>query len=39
MEVLRGIADSIMSFLKFTAVVSEGEERPVPCLETQFWYR
>ena len=38
MMVLREVADSVMSFLQFTAEVSEGREQPVPCLDTQLWY-
>ena len=38
MEVLRGIADSMRPFLQFTAEVSEGEDRQVSCLDTQFRY-
>ena len=37
MEVLRAMADTVIPWLQFTAEVSEGIEKPVPCLDSQLW--
>ena len=37
MEVMRSVADSIIPWLDFTAEVSEGPEKTVPCLDSQLW--
>ena len=37
MECLRSMADTVIPWLKFTSEVSEGEEKPVPCLDSQLW--
>ena len=37
MNVLKDVANSVMSFLRFTTEVSTGPECPIPCLDTQIW--
>ena len=38
MDVLREVAIRIYIFLDFTLDVSNGEGRPVACLDTQIWW-
>ena len=38
MDVLKQIANDIIPFLEFTTEVSNGEEEPVPCLDSQLWF-
>ena len=37
-KVLKDMANSVMTFLDFTAEVSRGPEHPVACLDTQIWF-
>ena len=37
MNCLREMANSVIPWLEFTSEVSEGEQRPVPCLDSQLW--
>ena len=38
MIVLKEIANIVTPFSEFTAEVSMGSQKPVPCLDSQLWY-
>ena len=39
MDILKIITNEIILFLEFTTEVSNGVEEPVPCLDSQLWFR